>query len=246
MMESPQIQSLISIALITGIFFVLFQIVRLVLRMIESKRRRELISSVTPLNRGTESERDLVYRLLNSGIPSKTIFHDLLIEKPNGEFSQVDIVVPTKVGVLVFEVKDYNGWILGNGGHEQWTQVMAYGKNRYRFYNPIRQNASHIKNLRRELNLADNIPVFSIIVFYGNSTLRELNYIPRNTFVIKPYRLNDVITDILNNNPEAPFTDKWEIVRLLRLAVDRGSSESTVQQHIDNIGDRVGKHRIYE
>lgn len=245
-MGNPQIVVLIRIALIIGIFLVLLQIVRLIKRMIEMKHRRELISSVTPLDRGTESERDLVYKLIQSGIPAKTIFHDLLIEKGNGEYSQIDVVVPTKVGILVFEVKDYSGWIFGNGGHEQWTQVMAYGNEKYRFYNPIRQNASHIRYLRKELNLPDNIPVFSIIVFYGNSTLKDLNYIPRNTFVIKPYRVNDVITDILNYNPEAPFTDKWEIIRLLKEAVERGDSTYATQQHIQNIGDKLGKHRIYE
>ena len=245
-MGNPQIVVLIRIALIIGVFLVLLQIVRLIKRMIEMKHRRELISSVTPLDRGTESERDLVYKLIQSGIPAKTIFHDLLIEKGNGEYSQIDVVVPTKVGILVFEIKDYSGWIFGNGGHEQWTQVMTYGKEKYRFYNPIRQNASHIRYLRKELNLSDNTPVFSIIVFYGNCALRELNYIPRNTFVIKPHRLSDVIANILNNYPEAIFADKWEIVRLLRAAVDRGSSTIATQQHIQNISDKLGKHRIYE
>lgn len=245
-MENPQIIVLIRITLIIGIFLVLLQIVRLIKRMIEMKHRRELISSVTPLDRGTESERDLVYRLLKSGIPAKTIFHDLLIDRGNGEYSQIDVVVPTKIGILVFEVKDYNGWIFGNGGHEQWTQVMAYGNEKYRFYNPIRQNASHIRYLRKELNISDNIPVFSIIVFYGNSTLKDLNYIPRNTFVIKPHRLSDVITNILNSHSEATFADKWEVVHLLRTAVDRGSSTIAMQQHIQDIGDKLGKHRIYE
>lgn len=245
-MGNPQIVVLIRIALIIGVFLVLLQIVRLIKRMIEMKHRRELISSVTPLDRGTESERDLVYKLIRSGIPAKTIFHDLLIEKGNSEYSQIDVVVPTKVGILVFEIKDYSGWIFGNGGHEQWTQVMTYGKEKYRFYNPIRQNASHIRYLRKELNLSDNTPVFSIIVFYGNCALRELNYIPRNTFVIKPHRLSDVIANILNNYPEAIFADKWEIVRLLRAAVDRGSSTIATQQHIQNISDKLGKHRIYE
>ena len=104
--------------------------------------------------------------------------------------------MPTKVGILVFEVKDYSGWIFGNGGHEQWTQVMAYGRDKYRFYNPIRQNSSHIRSLQKELKLSNNITIYSIIVFYGECELKELNYIPNNTFVIKPHRLKDVLTDI--------------------------------------------------
>lgn len=225
-------------------------IIRAIIRNIRLKREFEhrcnLIRSVTPLHRGTASERDLVFRLLNNDIPSTTIFHDLLVVKGNGEYSQIDIVVPTKVGILVFEVKDYSGWIFGNGGHEQWTQVLAYGREKYHFYNPIRQNASHIRFLRKELNLSNDIPIFSIIVFYGDCELKELNFIPQQTFVIKPYRLKDVLRHIFETNPEAPFTDKWKIVRLLKDAVERGESSSETQQHISNIVNKLGKHRIYD
>lgn len=247
----------IYIILLLIFLIALFYIIRTIKRNIKLKRELErialeyehrcnLIRSVTPLDRGTKSERDLVFRLLNNNIPSTAIFHDLLVIKDSGEYSQIDIVVPTKVGILVFEVKDYSGWIFGNGGHEQWTQVMAYGRDKYRFYNPIRQNASHIRCLRNELKLSDNISTFSIIVFYGNCELKELNYIPKNTFVIKPHRLTDVLTDILETNPEAPFSDKWEIIRLLKNAVKRGESTSEIQQHISNIEDKLGKHRIYD
>ena len=54
------------------------------------KRERELIRSVTSLNRGTSSEKSLVLQLLKKGIPSETIFHDLLIKKTNNEFSQLN------------------------------------------------------------------------------------------------------------------------------------------------------------
>ena len=256
-MEILRTNSEIYFILLLILFIVLFRVVRIIKRKNELKRELEriaaehehrcnLIKSVTPLDRGTKSERDLVFRLLNNDIPSTTIFHDLLVVKGNGEYSQIDIVVPTKVGILVFEVKDYSGWIFGNGGHEQWTQVMAYGKEKYHFYNPIRQNASHIRYLRKELNLSDNIPIFSIIVFYGDSELKELNYIPLQTFVIKPHRLKDVLTDILETNPEAPFSDKWEIIRLLKNAVERGESSIETQEHISNIEDKLGKHRIYD
>jgi len=35
----------------------------------------------------------------------------LYIRKHNGDFAQIDLVVATKVGIIVFEVKDYRGWI---------------------------------------------------------------------------------------------------------------------------------------
>ena len=38
-----------------------------------------LLRSVTQLNRGTWSEKNLVLRLLKVGLPSNTIFHDLYL-----------------------------------------------------------------------------------------------------------------------------------------------------------------------
>jgi|TARA_B110000305_G_scaffold29083_1_gene27266 hypothetical protein len=52
--------------------------------IIKSNRRRkerELISTVTSLSRGTPSEKFLILQLLKSGIPSVTIFHDLINKK---------------------------------------------------------------------------------------------------------------------------------------------------------------------
>tara|TARA_B110000483_G_scaffold207392_1_gene252333 strand:- start:6352 stop:6606 length:255 start_codon:yes stop_codon:yes gene_type:complete len=57
------------------------------------KKNLELIESVTSLSRGTNSELSLILKLLKSGVNSKTIFHDLIIKKENGKFSQVDIVL---------------------------------------------------------------------------------------------------------------------------------------------------------
>lgn len=106
------------------------------------------LKTVTKSKRGTRSERDLVLKLLKYGIPAQTIFHDLYLKRYNGNFSQIDLVVATRVGIIVFEVKDYSGWIFGDGRYTQWTQVLAYGRQKYRLYNPIKQNNKHIADLK--------------------------------------------------------------------------------------------------
>ena len=92
------------------------------------RKERELIEQVTPITRGEWSERRVVLKLLKAGINPKAIFHDLYIQKPNGTYTQVDVAVATKVGLIVFEVKDYSGWIFGNEHQKYWTQLLAYGK----------------------------------------------------------------------------------------------------------------------
>ncbi|WP_461630458.1 nuclease-related domain-containing protein [Labilibaculum euxinus] len=206
----------------------------------------KLLKTVTSLNQGTKTERDLVLKLLKRGIPAQTIFHDLCIEKRNGEFSQIDVVVATTEGIIVFEVKDYSGWIYGNGNYSHWIKVLANGKRKYRFYNPIKQNINHIETLKKQLKQFENIPFFSIIVFYGDCELKEVDYIPKGTFLVKPYRIFEVMKFIKENNDKAPYTDKYEIVRILKQGVNNGENLSNQEKHIENINDLLGKDRIYD
>ena len=78
------------------------------------------------MNRGTNSELLLILQLLKNGFPSVTIYHDLFIKKTNNEFSQIDLVLATTEGIIVFEVKDYSGWIYGSNNNTNWTQVLSY------------------------------------------------------------------------------------------------------------------------
>lgn len=213
--------------------------------LIRKIRDRRLLKTVTSLNRGTKSERDLVLRLLKKGTPSETIFHDLCIVKNNGKFSQIDVVVATTEGILVFEVKDFSGWIFGNGNYSHWTKVLAYGKRKYRFYNPIKQNKNHIESIKKQLRQFKNIPFFSIIVFYGDCELKEINYVPNGTFLVKSHRIFEVLKQIRKNNEPAPYSDKHEIIRLLEQAVENGDNIDIQEKHVEDIEDMIGRHRIY-
>lgn len=214
--------------------------------LIRKIRHRKLLKTVTSLNRGTKSERDLILKLLKNGIPAQTIFHDLCIVKNNGDFSQIDVVVATKEGIIVFEVKDYSGWIYGNGNYSHWTKVLAYGKKKFRFYNPIKQNKNHIEALRKQLRQFAKIPFFSIIAFYGDCELKEINFVPEGTFLVKSSRILEVLRHIKTNNEAAPYTNKKEVVRILQQAVLNGENIDNQEKHIENIKDMLGKDRIFD
>lgn len=208
-------------------------------------RDKQLLETVTKSNRGTRTERDLVLKLLKHGIPAKAIFHDLYVKKPDGEFSQIDLVVAAKSGIIVFEVKNYSGWIFGNGQHREWTQVLAYGHDKYRFYNPIMQNNKHITEIRKKLKQFENIPFYSVVVFYGDCVLKDINFVPDGTFLLKSARVFEVLDIIMSKNKLAPYTDKFEVVKVLKEAVYNGDIKAIQTQHIENIKDKLGKHRIY-
>lgn len=207
-------------------------------------RDRRLLNSVTKRNRGTKSERDLVLKLLKYGIPKQTIFHDLYVKKSNGNFTQIDLVVATKVGIIVFEIKDYSGWIFGTGYKPRWTKVLAYGKQKYRFYNPIIQNEKHINDLSKQLK--ENVPFYSIIVFYGDCELKDISFVPNGTFIVKSKRVLEVMRIIMKKNEPAEYTDKHKVVRILKESVENGESKLNQNQHIENIKDMMGKDRIFD
>ena len=231
----------IIISVVIG-FFIISSIVKSNRR----KRERELISSVTSLDRGTSSESSLILRLLKKDFPSVTIYHDLIIKKDNGDFSQIDLVLVTSEGIIVFEVKDFSGWIYGSGNNTNWTKVLSYGRKKYKFYNPIKQNNNHISELRKTLKQFENIPFFSVIVFFGDCELKEINYVPKGTYLVKGHRVFEVLDLIKNENEPTEYTNKREVVDKLKELVSLGENTDYQKQHIENIKDMVGKERIFK
>ncbi len=208
------------------------------------KSRKKLLETVTKFDRGTSAERDLVLKLLRYGVPAQTIFHDLYLRRRDGTFAQIDLVVATTAGIVVFEVKDYSGWIFGTGYQSQWTQVLAYGKQKYRFYNPILQNNKHIADLRKKRKQFENIPFYSVIVFDGDCELRDISFVPEGTFVVREKRVLEVMRIIQAKEP-APYTDKHEVIQVLKEAVENGAHKGTEEQHIEKVTDMLGKHRVF-
>ncbi|GHS95766.1 hypothetical protein FACS1894207_4960 [Bacteroidia bacterium] len=208
-------------------------------------RDKKLLKTVTKSNRGTWSERDLVLKLLKYGIPAQTIFHDLYLKKYNGDFSQIDLVVITEVGIIVFEVKDYSGWIFGSGNQSQWTKILAYGKQKYRFYNPIMQNNRHIEEIGKQLKQF-NLPFYSVVVFYGNCILKDVSFIPNGTFLVKSRKVLEVMRVVKKNNEPVQYSNENEVVRILKEAVKNGENKEIQIQHIKNVNDMLGKDSIFD
>ena len=210
------------------------------LSKIEEQRRkdRELLQTVTGIDRGTWSERELVLMLLKMGISPLAIFHDLYVEKRNEAYSQIDVVVATKVGIIVFEVKDYSGWLFGNGSQTYWTQILSYGNDKFRFYNPIMQNNGHIQTLKKRLKQCAEVPFYSVIVFYGVCELKEINSIPDGVKVVYPEDVPYIVNQILENNTPVYYANKREVVNLLKEAVENGANVEICDKHVQQLNER--------
>lgn len=224
------------------LIFILLPIVAVFI-YIEIKDRK-LLKTVTSPNRGTRSERKMVLKILKSGIKSTAIFHDLYLSNGNGKYSQIDLVVATKVGIVVFEIKEYSGWIFGTENQRNWTQMLAYGKRKYQFYNPIFQNKKHVEDLKK-FYLFEGIPFFSMIVFFGDCRFKKNIDLPSRTFLTKSSTAMNIFDEIIQNNQPANYGNKWDIVNLLKQAVKNGENSIIRKKHSENIQKLTTRNRFH-
>ena len=146
--------------------------------------------------------------------------------------SEIDVLVVHKKGIYVIESKNYSGWIFGSENQQQWTQML--NKNaKERFYNPIRQNKTHIKALSEYLQIEPS-KMKSYIVF---SERCELKKVPENTdqYIITK---RNYLLDLINKDIEGKqdiFTNEEidEIARKLELLTN--ASQEVKDKHIENI-----------
>lgn len=106
---------------------------------------------------------EAVSRILDRTKRPHYLINDIILVDDNKNTSQIDHIYINEYGVWIIETKNYAGMIFGSEGQREWTQVLAYGKEKHRFYNPIKQNAAHIYNVSRLIG--KDAPIFSVVVF---------------------------------------------------------------------------------
>lgn len=138
----------------------------------------------------------LIYKYLehfeNKG--GKFLFN-LYLPKDDGKTTEIDVILICAKGIFVFESKNYSGWIFGDESQINWTQTLP-NKHKEHFYNPIMQNKSHIKHLRKFID--NKIPINSIIVFSDRCTLKNISLKSKDISVINRYRIDSVVSSIYN------------------------------------------------
>ena len=84
----------------------------------------------------------------------------------DGKTFEIDHIDIRRNGIFCIETKNYIGRIYGNEKQEKWVQCLNNNEKNY-FYNPLWQNNSHIKQLKKELNYGYEI--YSVVVFVKNN-----------------------------------------------------------------------------
>ena len=91
------------------------------------------------------------------------VLNDLMLPTANGRTSQIDHVVVSTRGIFVIETKNHAGRISGSEQAQYWQQHLSSQSRG--FYNPILQNRSHLRAVRRHLPKMDSELFSTMVVF---------------------------------------------------------------------------------
>ena len=151
--------------------------------------------------------------------------------KGSGETTEIDLIYITQKGIFVFESKNYSGWIFGDEASNYWTASLPNGQ-KNRFYNPVKQNAAHLKWLRTVVG--ESIPLFSIVVFSERCELKKVTVSSNTVWVIKRDHTYATVRKIWDQSPDV--LDIALIDRIYeQLSEMRQMDQSVKQRHIENI-----------
>ena len=129
-------------------------------------------------NKGTHGEYRMSQVLDDTPFEKKLIYYVYLPKKKDGETTEVDIIMISSKGIYVIENKNYAGWIFGNEKDQKWCETLK-GK-KYFFYNPIKQNNTHIKYLENLLQIVKenytSLITFNLAVILKKVSVDSLNF----------------------------------------------------------------------
>ena len=175
------------------------------------------------------AEIKLITALKQMRFEDKQIFYNLYI--PNRDnYTQIDVLVVCKIGIIVFEVKDYTGWIFGGIDEKYWYHTYA-NQEKYKMINPIRQNLNHISCLRQQIK---GINMFNVVVFFGDCWLKNTKFLSSKSCLIYATDLDKCIQYLYHHNKHC--YDKIKNNHLMQLQEFMNNAHNT---------EIVEKHKAY-
>lgn len=188
----------------------------------------------TVSDKGANGEYELG-RTLEKGFPGCKLLFNVYIPKSGGENTEIDVLMITTRGLYVFESKNYSGWVFGNEDDKNWT-VTLNSRVKNRFYNPIKQNAGHVKWLCKYLGVERDM-VRSIVVFGERCELKKIKssgLVP----VVQRRRAPYVVRDF-EKESDCRLTPEQQELYYQKLRGRCNLSEAERRKHIENVKRKV-------
>ncbi len=180
--------------------------------------------------KGSSGER-IIYKTLMEKfhVPERQMLRNVYIPTTNGETTEIDLLVVSKKGLLVFEVKNYAGNIYGDARYKKWIQYL--GKKKSYFYNPFMQNRTHVKHLRKFLSEYGNIPMIPMVTTISRGKWKIRNYGPEDYLL----GYNSHLADLLLNTPDSELMAQHFNAILSKLTPLSRPDETVQEEHIERI-----------
>ena len=226
------------------ILILLFSVARRLKKMVEYNNKRKQFTRKNyfpeePIeDKGENGENVVMMKLMLLPEDKYLVMHNVTVPLSRSS-SQIDHIVLSVYGIFVIETKNYSGSIYGLEHREYWSQYI--NKNKNQFYNPILQNAGHVRALRQYLKGFGSIPVTPIVVF---SDKADLKVNCEESIVINWGLLLQTIQQY--QEEKISWDQVKEIYSFLQL-VEMTKGQETDNQHLQNLHDRMeGKFRTIE
>lgn len=186
-------------------------------------------------NLGQFGEFSTEYALINNNLDGELVVLKNIYVPYRDKTSEIDLLMIHEKGIFVFESKNYSGWIFGNISQLKWTQSLQNGE-KYHFYNPIRQNQTHIKALSEYLNM----PISSFTSYIVFSERCSLKSVPEDTDQVIIVRRPDMLKKLRAHlRASVNLYSPEEVLQLAqKLQPLVNKSEAEKQQHIDDIKEK--------
>ena len=145
---------------------------------------------------------------------------------------EIDLIMVHEKGIFVFESKNYSGYIFGKANEQNWVQKMENGS-KHVFYNPIKQNNTHIIALANYLSLP--ISAFTSYIIFSERC--ELTKVPKNAKQVVILQRNKMLKNIRKELKERKVIYTKEQIKQFerKLKPLTNVSNKVKKQHIEDI-----------
>lgn len=160
-----------------------------------------------------------------------TQYSNVILTTEANEFTEIDHLIVSPVGVFVIESKNYSGFIFGSEKQPKWTQALRGVKTQ--FMNPLRQNYKHCIAVNRLLGVLDGVE--SVIVFHNKAQFKT--DMPKNVIYLSQ------LSTLINRFTAEKFTHNQlvEFNRRLSIVVN-ATSDADRKAHINEVKNKITQH----
>ena len=195
------------------------------------------------LKRGEEGEQ-LVSLTLDKDSSFHRLINNLVLLGDNNVSHQIDHILIRENGIFVIETKNHYGKITGLEDDSYWKKTyLLKGKVKTElFHNPLKQNKSHIRAIKRIIG--KNYPIYCFVVFVKNNVdeldlfnvcgpddiLKRINLITSDKPLSEEV-IESIYQTLLDN--EAYVNDEMHLESIKKITKDRREYQKQLRTAIE-------------